>query len=226
MKIKTDLSSLNNSIQISNLEVANTIKKIKIEKITKNENNFYSMENIEELSENIKVNGLITPLIVTKVGDNYKLISGHRRFEALKLLDKKEVEAILVEYEDEVKEELALLEANSQRILTKAERDQEIKLKKDLYEKLGYKNISKILGEEYNLSERQIRRSTNEKSKKVSKELTKDEEILNEVKKLERIIRNITNLNIVNEEFNNYLEQLSNYISAEYQQQNFDEKHD
>ena len=42
---------------------------------------------IEELAESIKLQGLITPLTVTKNGgDTYKLVSGYRRLNALKLL--------------------------------------------------------------------------------------------------------------------------------------------
>lgn len=214
MKIKTDLSKLNNSIQTSNLEVSNTIKKIPIDKIIKNENNFYSIKNIEELSENIKVNGLITPLIVTKVRDKYKLISGHRRLEAIKLLDKKEVEAIIMEYEDDTKEQLALLEANSQRILTKEERDYEIKLKKELYEKMGYKNISKIIGEEYNLSKRSIERITEDKKNdKMSQNITEEEILLKDLKKLSKNLESVLSTKVyLEKDFKKALTNIQNYI--------------
>ncbi|MGH7486611.1 MAG: ParB/RepB/Spo0J family partition protein, partial [bacterium] len=46
-----------------------------------------SYEDIEELTESIRSQGLITPLTVTmNGGDTYKLVSGFRRYQALKNL--------------------------------------------------------------------------------------------------------------------------------------------
>ena len=41
--------------------------------------------NMEELAESIKIDGLITPLTVMKNGDNFKLIAGYRRYRALEI---------------------------------------------------------------------------------------------------------------------------------------------
>ena len=44
-----------------------------------------------ELTESIRKNGLISPLIVRKKGDRYELISGHRRKHACELLGHSEI---------------------------------------------------------------------------------------------------------------------------------------
>ncbi|GAH67386.1 unnamed protein product, partial [marine sediment metagenome] len=60
------------------------IKDIKIGKRFRNK-----LEKIEELSENIKDNGLIIPIVIDK---SNKLVDGERRINAFKLLKRKEIE--------------------------------------------------------------------------------------------------------------------------------------
>jgi len=63
------------------------ITEIELHQIDPNPQNFYSMEGIADLAENIRMFGLMEPLIVKpSVGEHYMLISGHRRREALILL--------------------------------------------------------------------------------------------------------------------------------------------
>lgn len=69
----------------------------------------YSMSNlsIKELAEDISVHGLINPIAVRLLENGkYQRISGFRRIEAYKLLDKKEIPAILFD----IKEEIEILE--------------------------------------------------------------------------------------------------------------------
>ena len=67
------------------------IVKIPIDKIIENENNNYSINDIDELIESIKTVGLKQNLDVMKLPDgNYKLLTGHRRFTALKELSKED----------------------------------------------------------------------------------------------------------------------------------------
>lgn len=72
-------------------------------------------EDDEELKESIKEKGIITPLLVTKVG---VIISGHRRYNAAKALDFKEVPIIVSEVEDNLEIEELLIFANRQRVKT------------------------------------------------------------------------------------------------------------
>lgn len=64
------------------------IYEININKIQKNKlNESLSIDGIEELKENIKENGLKTPLSVVNNNDGtFRLIAGHRRLEAIKKL--------------------------------------------------------------------------------------------------------------------------------------------
>lgn len=63
------------------------IVKIPIDKIIENENNNYSIDDIDDLKDSIKTVGLKQNLDVMKLPDGYyKLLTGHRRFTALKEL--------------------------------------------------------------------------------------------------------------------------------------------
>ena len=42
-------------------------------------------ESLKELSESIKVDGVIQPIVVRKVNENYEIIAGERRYRASKL---------------------------------------------------------------------------------------------------------------------------------------------
>lgn len=60
---------------------------INIDRIKRNEKNFYEIVDIESLAEDIKLNGLNHNLVVRKLdNDMYELISGERRYTALNKL--------------------------------------------------------------------------------------------------------------------------------------------
>ena len=48
-------------------------------------------ESLKELSESIKVDGVIQPIVVRKVNENYEIIAGERRYRASKLAGLKKV---------------------------------------------------------------------------------------------------------------------------------------
>lgn len=82
--ITTDIKGAASDSYIDN------IKMIKVTDIETNSENFYSLPGIEELAEDIERQGLIHSLAVTKTSyGTYKLISGHRRLSAIKLLSEK-----------------------------------------------------------------------------------------------------------------------------------------
>jgi len=54
-------------------------------------------ENIDELAENIKRNGIINPIVVYPEGENYILIAGQRRFLAVQKLGWKKIPAKIIE---------------------------------------------------------------------------------------------------------------------------------
>ena len=65
---------------------------------------------IKELSESIKENGVIQPLIVRKRGNSYEIIAGERRWRASKLAGLKTVPVVLKEMSDKVTLQTALVE--------------------------------------------------------------------------------------------------------------------
>lgn len=65
---------------------------------------------IKELSESIKKNGIIQPILVRKKDENYEIIAGERRYRAAKLAGLKTVPAILKDTDDKLSLELAIIE--------------------------------------------------------------------------------------------------------------------
>ena len=74
--------------------------------------NIYDDTDITELADSIKQNGLLSPLVITKNGT---IISGHRRYDALKSLGMKEVEVIIAKPNNDV---IELIEHNRHRTKT------------------------------------------------------------------------------------------------------------
>lgn len=74
------------------------VEQIPLAEIEENENNSYAQNDIDELAESIKVIGLQQPLVVRrKTEDGYLLLAGHRRRNALALLDRKAAPCIVLD---------------------------------------------------------------------------------------------------------------------------------
>lgn len=65
---------------------------------------------LEELAESIKENGVFQPVLVRKSLSGYELVAGERRFRASKLAGKKDIPAIVVDFDDKQMMEISLLE--------------------------------------------------------------------------------------------------------------------
>ena len=71
----------------------------------------FDQEALQELSESIKVHGIIQPITVRRLTDNqYQLISGERRFQASKLAGLKTIPAYIRSANDQQMLEMALIE--------------------------------------------------------------------------------------------------------------------
>ena len=70
----------------------------------------FDKEKLQELSDSIKIHGIIQPLVVTKKGDNFELIAGERRLQASKLAGLKKIPVIVKEIKNKEKLELAIVE--------------------------------------------------------------------------------------------------------------------
>ena len=55
-----------------------------------------NLENIEELAASIGTNGILQPLVVVKVAGGFKLVAGHRRLAALKMIGTAEAPARII----------------------------------------------------------------------------------------------------------------------------------
>lgn len=76
------------------------INKIKPNKSQPRDN--FDKEKINELAESILSNGLINPIIIRKEKADYIIVAGERRYMAYKILKKKEIEAFVKEYKNDI----------------------------------------------------------------------------------------------------------------------------
>ena len=149
-KLGKGLSSLLGNKNISKIDNSENkgLLLIPIEKIFRDENQprkIFDKEKIDELSQSIKKNGLIQPLIVIKKDlDNYLLVAGERRWRAAQSTDIKVLPALLLP-EDLDKDEISLIE-NIQREDLKV--SEEAKAYQRLIKKNNYthETLSNIVG--------------------------------------------------------------------------------
>ena len=120
-----------------------TIERISYSKLVPSEDNFYSMQEIEELKTAIELAGrVLNNLVVTPLEDGkYKILSGHRRHRAVGMLldeGKTEYEFLpcsVEQIEDAdraVREPVLLIAANSQRVKTAWDKLEEVRRMRDL----------------------------------------------------------------------------------------------
>lgn len=96
------------------------INKVEIELIQPDKNQprkDFNEDSLKDLSESIRVHGILQPLIVTRPSDEgiYTIIAGERRWRASKLANLKSLPVIVRNEEDRNKLEIALIE-NIQRV--------------------------------------------------------------------------------------------------------------
>ncbi|ELC8466055.1 ParB N-terminal domain-containing protein [Clostridium perfringens] len=128
------------------------VEYIDIENIKRNEKNFYDIVDVEELAEDIKLNGLNHNLVVRKLDNGqFELISGERRYTALSKLVKEGnktfalVPCKVIEVND-TDAEIILIQANAQtRELTEVEKLKQVQRLKELY-KIKKANGEKVTG--------------------------------------------------------------------------------
>ncbi len=130
-KMFNDLKNLNDKIKNTNYEVTSSVQLIPIEEIIVNDNNFYNISEIDVLKNSIEVSGLLHPLVINT---NKIIISGHRRFKAMQELNFSEIPCIIIQFESEIDEKVALINANSQRKKTDDEMTTEALTLKKYYE--------------------------------------------------------------------------------------------
>jgi ParB family transcriptional regulator, chromosome partitioning protein len=70
----------------------------------------FIQEELQELAESIRSEGLLQPVVVRKQGDKYELVAGERRWRAFQLLKLKAIPARLVEASDASAAAIGLIE--------------------------------------------------------------------------------------------------------------------
>lgn len=91
----------------------NGVKEIEISQVHPDENQHrktFISESLEELSESIKLHGIIQPITVRPISDGYKIIAGERRYRAAKLAGLEKVPVIIRDVDEREAAEIALIE--------------------------------------------------------------------------------------------------------------------
>ena len=70
----------------------------------------FDKEKMEELTASIKENGVIQPILVVKDNNGYTIVAGERRWRAAKSAGLKVIPAIIKDYTDVKKKQVALIE--------------------------------------------------------------------------------------------------------------------
>ncbi len=109
------------------------VELIDVDRLTADERNFYRVDGtLDELMNSIALSGLQQPVVVTPEGDQYRILSGHRRTAAIRKMveegreDLRQVPCIVKPARSAAMEELELIMANATaRQLTSAETAQQ-----------------------------------------------------------------------------------------------------
>lgn len=94
----------------------------------------FNEDNLEELAQSIKANGIVQPIVVRRKGAKFQLVAGERRWRAAQRAGLKSIPAIVKEVSDEKLLELALIENIQRQELNAIE---EAKAYKNLVEGVG-----------------------------------------------------------------------------------------
>ena len=99
---------------VSNLNTpAMQIVEIPLDKLLDNEGNFFRVEDVQELADDIAMRGLENPLTVCEAENGYyRIVAGHRRRKALEQIGKTSAPCIIKSYADADSEEVALIQSN------------------------------------------------------------------------------------------------------------------
>ena len=111
---RSHLLKKENTNKNNNLYIKEELFKIPVEKIFANPNQprkSFSKQSLEELCLSIKAQGLLQPITVRRVKDQYEIIAGERRFRAAQMAGFKEVLVLIKDHINNQKSmELALIE--------------------------------------------------------------------------------------------------------------------
>ena len=70
----------------------------------------YEEDSLTELADSIREHGVLQPILVRPVGNQYELIAGERRWRASRMAQRESIPAIVVEFDDETALEVSIIE--------------------------------------------------------------------------------------------------------------------
>lgn len=169
MSERLNFKSVEELLGVVNEEAAMDIEIYKISGFKGHPFKVIDDEKMQELVESIKVNGVLSPVLIRPTGmDTYEMISGHRRLHAAQLAGLTAIPSIIREMTDD-EAVIAMVDANIQREeLLPSEKAFAFKMKLDAMrhqgstsrhdvDKLGIKS-AEIVGEGSGLGGRQVQR--------------------------------------------------------------------
>lgn len=170
MSERLNFKSVEELLGVVNEEAAMDIEIYKISGFKGHPFKVVDDEKMQELVESIKVNGVLSPVLIRPTGmDTYEMISGHRRLHAAELAGLTAIPSIIREMTDD-EAVIAMVDANIQREeLLPSEKAFAFKMKLDAMKRQGQRpdqtsghNVPKLttdqIGEENGMTGRQIKR--------------------------------------------------------------------
>ena len=170
MSERLNFKSVEELLGVVNEEAAMDIEIYKISGFNGHPFKVVDDEKMQELVESIKVNGVLSPVLIRPTGmDTYEMISGHRRLHAAQLAGLTAIPSIIREMTDD-EAVIAMVDANIQREeLLPSEKAFAFKMKLDAMKRQGQRpdqtsghNVPKLttdqIGEENGMTGRQIKR--------------------------------------------------------------------
>ncbi len=168
----TGTKEFNENVKIN--KTGETILKInEVEPNREQPRKTFNEDSLLELSESIKLHGIVQPLVVSKKEDYYEIIAGERRWRAAKMAGLKEVPVVIKDYSPQEIMEVALIENIQREDLNPVE------------EARAYQGLIK----EYNLKQDEV-------AEKVSKSRTTITNSLRLLKLDDRVLDMLVNENI------------------------------
>ena len=138
---KIKLTSVEELLGVSNEESAMDLEIAKIRPFKDHPFKVLDDEKMQDLIESIRINGILSPVLVRPIGDDaYEMVSGHRRMHAAMMLGMDTVPAIIREMTDD-EAVVKMVDANIQREeLLPSEKAFAYKMKMDAMRRQGARN--------------------------------------------------------------------------------------
>src|SRR5262245_34028231 len=70
----------------------------------------FAEEDLEELTQSIRANGVVQPIVVRRVNERYQIVAGERRWRAAQRAELRRIPVVVRQVSDEKMLELALVE--------------------------------------------------------------------------------------------------------------------